>query len=321
MKKSNFDRLLKRYLAGNVTEEERIRLEAWLDAMKVNRGDEVELSLEEEEKLFRKIVEGKAHIREIQSLPETPREDAAGSISRLGAALVAIILVVFLGWYLGYRNSGNREFASTSAVEKINLEDGSLVWMKGSSRLKFRNENDARYTEFNGEALFEVAKDPNHPFIIQCGRVTLRVVGTSFTVKTGADTMALQVLTGTVHVMWPDNPGIDVTAHQKLVIGKGIFLKDSLADHEVVGAVAGTEYDLALSNVSLREVTNRLEKKFDVVIEITETSASACRITADLTDMSLDNALKILTEVLDVNYTINDKHVTIDGQGCNKRNH
>ena len=48
MANTNFDNLLKRYLKGETSEEETIKIEAWLDIMKTENTDHLELSEEDE---------------------------------------------------------------------------------------------------------------------------------------------------------------------------------------------------------------------------------------------------------------------------------
>lgn len=70
------------------------------------------------------------------------------------------------------------------AEYQLALSDGSKVWLSAESSLVFpeRFTGGTREVEMSGEASFEVAKDPAHPFIVHAGDITLRVLGTTFTV-------------------------------------------------------------------------------------------------------------------------------------------
>lgn len=54
MKKSDFDRLLECYLKGEVTVEERVKMEAWLDEAKTK--SRLELTQDTEDRMYRRII-------------------------------------------------------------------------------------------------------------------------------------------------------------------------------------------------------------------------------------------------------------------------
>jgi hypothetical protein len=64
------------------------------------------------------------------------------------------------------------------------------------------------------------------------------------------------------------------------------------------------------------EVVDRLESKFNVSIKLSDKRIRNCKITMDFTDQSLTKSLQLITEVLDVTYSVQDKTVTITGTGC-----
>ncbi|WPU92797.1 FecR domain-containing protein [Mucilaginibacter sabulilitoris] len=69
---------------------------------------------------------------------------------------------------------------------KVVLADGTKVWLNAASQLRypadFRNLKQ-RKIELTGEAYFEVAKDPAHPFIVQTDDQQISVLGTHFNVN------------------------------------------------------------------------------------------------------------------------------------------
>jgi len=68
---------------------------------------------------------------------------------------------------------------------RINLPDGSSVWLNAASELKFPpnfNKYAQRKVILNGEAYFEVAKDAK-PFIVVTGQQEVKVLGTHFNIS------------------------------------------------------------------------------------------------------------------------------------------
>src|SRR6266850_5329921 len=170
MQKSEFDKLLQRYLAGEVSEQERIKIESWLEVMKTEDTSDLELSKEDEEKLFQKITANVDNVDEILEIGGEHKK-GRGWLIRMAAGLLIVSLVSYaIGYVAGWR-PGSLQAVSKAGVEKIILNDGSLAWLRGESRLVYYEKpaEGIRYAELNGEALFEVAKDARHPFVIRCG--------------------------------------------------------------------------------------------------------------------------------------------------------
>lgn len=67
---------------------------------------------------------------------------------------------------------------------RIRLPDGSMVWLNALSELKFpvRFVDDERRVYLKGEAFFEVAHNPAHPFKVVVNDSEVNVLGTTFNV-------------------------------------------------------------------------------------------------------------------------------------------
>lgn len=320
MDRSNFDRLLHRYITGQVSGEEKAKLEAWLDVVKTEHASELELSKEDEERIFQKIVSINSDLSEIRGLVPRKRTTWSGWPLRIAAALVVVALASYAAWYIGKQHNESVVIASVGPVKKTILPDGSLVWLKGNSKLVYyvKEEENTRYAELKGEALFEVARDAGHPFVINCGQTSLKVLGTSFHVKTNGDSLELTVLTGKVNVSAAAGKG-DVVAlpHEKVLYSSLSEMRKALTDSsEALAVTSGTEYNMQFSNAPLSAVVTQLQRKFDVVIRMAGSTAASCSITVDLTDQSLEESMTLITEVLDVEYGRDGQGITLSGAGC-----
>jgi ferric-dicitrate binding protein FerR (iron transport regulator) len=321
MEKSNFDLLMQRYLAGEASEQERTKIEAWLDVMKTKKTTDLELSKADEEKLFRKITKNANNLDEVISfLPKQDKKTNTSLVMQIAATVLILISVSYMLWNFKNKDSDILKVTSINGIEKIILNDGTLVWLhKGSNLTYFEKQQDGiRYAQLQGEALFEVAKDANHPFIITCGDVNLKVLGTSFSVKTNNDSLQLIVLTGKVNLSTSTNKeGINVEHSEKAFYKKnGEIEKLKLYQSDISTVTANTEYNMQFNNTSMEEVAEKIGKKFNVEVSISGKQTTRCRITADFTDHSLESTLKLITEVLDVSYTQNGNTITISGTGC-----
>jgi transmembrane sensor len=83
----------------------------------------------------------------------------------------------------------------------ITLADGSTVDLNARSRLRIEFSKKERRVELiDGQALFQVAKDKNRPFIVSSSDATVRAVGTQFDVYRKATGTTVTVLEGRVAV-------------------------------------------------------------------------------------------------------------------------
>jgi transmembrane sensor len=86
-------------------------------------------------------------------------------------------------------------------VRKLALPDGSTVVLNPDARLVVEFvAHERRIALGRGEAYFQVAKDPQRPFIVGVGSVAVRAVGTAFDVRRRADAVEVLVTEGKVRV-------------------------------------------------------------------------------------------------------------------------
>lgn len=306
--------LMQRYITGQVSETEKRKVEAWLDLKKTEEGNELTLSPDDEQRLFDKITGNLT--REDVGAFRPSRTNTGTRIWRAAAAAAVLIMASWVLWLFIGRTDAQR--FGTVASNKAILHDGSIVWMTQNSRLIFDERHSVRRASFSGEGMFEVAHDPERPFTISCGDVSVRVIGTSFTLRSVADTFELKVLTGKVKVYTSrDTTGTLVTRWESATYTPLAGIRKSeLMEEEVSSLIADTEYDMVFENTSMEDVLARIEQKFDVTVTVENQRIMRCRITADFTDHSLSSTLSMLSELLEMQYDIDDRSISISGNGC-----
>lgn len=319
MKQSNLNGLIKKYLSGETTEQETAKLEAWLDVMKTGEGTDMELSAEEEEILFRKIT---SNIDRVEDVVRFRQERTKLPPLKAWMQMAAAVLVLLMGSYTVWHFAFPPDVFEVVAVKELDktiLRDGTIVWLRKDAKLSYQEgENGARQASLVGEGLFEVAKDAEHPFSVACGKVTVRVVGTSFSLNAGSDSVVLKVLTGKVNVSASGNAtGVDVLPNEKMLYVNGKIERASLDSKEVAALPAFKEYDMRFENTPMATVIDRIEKKFDVRVDLKNEALKKCRITADLTDHSLEKSWALMAEIFEMEYAIVGNTVTVSGSGCN----
>jgi hypothetical protein len=71
----------------------------------------------------------------------------------------------------------------------LTLSDGTKIWLNSDTKIKFPSvfTGKKRIVYLKGEALFEVAKDNNHPFIVHANGMNVKVLGTKFNISAYPD--------------------------------------------------------------------------------------------------------------------------------------
>jgi transmembrane sensor len=158
----------------------------------------------------------------------------------------------------------------------VALADGSIVMLNTQSEVEVRMDRSTRHVSLlAGEAMFDVVPDRERPFVVQAGRVSLRVLGTKFSVyRTGAMTR-LAVVEGTVQLVPDDrlDDAVLVTAGETLLAGReGILPRSAGVDFET--AVAWTDRRLIFNAAPLAQVVHEFNR-YNTVRLIVEDSELA----------------------------------------------
>jgi transmembrane sensor len=135
--------------------------------------------------------------------PETPQ--ATRSRRPFALAVIAVLLVGGACVQL-WRASG---FYATGVGEQqlVVLDDGTRLSLNTDTRVRVSMDSSRRSVDVeNGEALFEVAKDPRRPFVVRAAGSEVVALGTVFSVRVEprhlsvGDTMSVTLVEGQVTV-------------------------------------------------------------------------------------------------------------------------
>lgn len=90
----------------------------------------------------------------------------------------------------------------TGQQSEVLLKDGSILTLntRSQARVRFAQHERAIYLT-QGEAHFEVAKNPNAPFVVYAGNGQVRAIGTAFNVRLNGEHVGVLVTEGTVEVV------------------------------------------------------------------------------------------------------------------------
>lgn len=133
-----------------------------------------------------------------------PRRAAARRPRRSAAwAIAASLVIAAVALWRLYPPPPPTQVFSTALGERraVVLADGSRIELNSASRLVARvGPRSRRVTLAGGEAVFDVARDPRHPFVISVGDERVRVVGTEFDILRHRGQVTVTVARGVVEV-------------------------------------------------------------------------------------------------------------------------
>lgn len=129
----------------------------------------------------------------------------------LAAAAAIALATYFWAPGLGHSSAPRREAIIHPGPERQTLEDGSVVELNQGAKIEVRFTPDERHVRLvAGEAHFTVAKNAARPFFVDTPKVSVRAVGTAFSVTLAKTEVAVLVTEGKVQVM--ERPAMGATA-------------------------------------------------------------------------------------------------------------
>lgn len=325
MDKQQFKTLLSKYEAGTCTDEEKALLETWYLGWEPEHRPHMTEELVEES--VDRIWERLQVIVQPQLSAGRGKAGPARFYLQIAAAASIALIAFFSFWWARneFRFAPSVRLVSVHAdagPHKTILPDGSIIWLKPGAALEYPVPfGTTRRISLQGEALFEVAKDPEHPFVVSVGDYTATVLGTSFYIRQSDNRrdMELAVLTGKVKIGQKDRtPSFEervLLPDQKISTSSPRQIR-KVTKEESAQYISGTGYNMNFKNMPFDRVIALIERKFDVTVKVRPERYASCRFTADLTDQGLDHTLKFIATSAGASYEVKENIVLIKGGGC-----
>lgn len=218
----------------------------------------------------------------------------------MAAALAAVVTA---GVVLRDRLSPTFEIAASTHVAEqhtLTMADGSRIDLNGRTSVRVQYYRGQRKIQLDeGEALFDVAKDPDRPFIVEAGLGAVRVVGTAFQVTRDDERLTVAVVHGQVRVERAASPPTSVV----LSAGQAVQVTASGMDpiHAVIPHTIGTwtKQVLVFDRAPLGEVIAALRRQYRGTINIDD-AATSIPLTAVVQFSDIETTLSALPATLPV---------------------
>lgn len=352
MNRNAFKQLLKKYVAGTASNEEKALIDHWYELLyndTIPVLNESELVAVEQE-MWSRIEKDARLAHDVPVL--APVKTPVYKIVLQWAAAAAILTGIIIGGYtlfsatekpIGYQQVKEQnklaEIINTGTTVKIiQLEDGSWVTLQPAAKLAYPAHFSAAKREvyLEGEAFFKVSKNAERPFLVHSGNILTQVLGTSFTIspdkKTNAITVAVK--TGRVAVFEDNkqvllnnqqqqNNGAIITPNQKVVYDavSRNFSTALVENPEPVPADENAVVPATLFSCDdepLAMLLQNISATYGIDILVENENIYNCRFTGNITGKSLYDVLSVICLTTNHQYEVKGTKILITGTGCNK---
>ncbi len=269
---------------------------------------------------------------------------------RLYYRVAAVILLPLLltGGILFFRQAGGGKnygeiawaaiHSTMGSRVSFNLPDGSTGWLNSGSTLKYALDfNKNRRVELEGEAYFDVAPDQSHPFYVRTSEIQIKVLGTSFNLKSYPEdkTVEATLLTGMLEIqtldrtqgkkqtliLKPKQKATFQRTNDRLAIGddpagpkpvQSIRAARISSDIDALSVISWKDHKLVFVNEPFESLLIKMERWYDVEITLLDNPSDNLSYTGVFEKESVEQALRALELATpNFSYTINKNQITV----------
>lgn len=342
MMEHNIHDIIGKYLAKEITDDEVLIFNEWLNRCDENLKEfELHKKNWEETRIRYNALGSDLVFREILNKIDDHYEEEAsntpnkmhrninrqiGLITKIAAVLIIIFTLAFL--INSSLQDSSVEDSSVVMIEKINpagqkskifLPDGSEVWLNAESKIAYPEifSDSIRKVVLNGEAFFSVIKDPEKPFIVQAGKVFTTVLGTSFNIYAynNEPNTYIALQSGKVKVDISNEHG-----QQELYLEPGEGISYDKFSHETIKEEFDEELQLGwkdgiikFDDANVDDVFNTLSRWYGVEFEIKNKKKESWTYEGTYEGETLENVLKGISFTKSFTYRfVNPKYVIVE---------
>ena len=319
------DSLIAKFFAGEATPEETMLISDWVDKSQENKllfdqlqqawalNQDAFFTASNKSRVWNSVTESIKSTKIVRVSFFTPLRIAATVFILLAAGAAVYFLLPTSPTKEGWITKNSKE-----EIFKLPLPEGTSIVLNKNSKLSYPKEfkGSTRTVKLSGEAFFDVVHNPDQPFIVDYGEVSVKVLGTSFNVSELKSSFAVetQVIRGKV-MMYDKNNSIIIEAGWTGIYDR-VSKKLSRRKTESENNVGYATHTFTFEDTSLKQVTDNLSNSFGVSFVFENEKLKDCRLTSSYNNKSLTFILDIITETLNLKYTVKENTVYLSGDGC-----
>ena len=323
------DELIEKYLDNRCSEEELNNIKTCIsesdeEARKLFRMEEIYYLGKPSAKANDKQTDTaeKALFRRIKQHEELKQKRF--TIKRWIQYAAAIVVAGFIGGTAAYWAKHNKTemnvlVANGGIIEEVLLPDGTKVWLNNSARLKYPTEfcGKERVVHLDGEAYFEVSKDRQKPFIVESEAMRIRVLGTTFNLKSGKriNTAEASLIEGEIEVSGKNEEGqIILAPGQRAELNRNT---GRLTVKQVDTRLDAVWHDdlIPFEKANIFTISKALERFYDVKIILSPDIQGDRTYSGVLKKKStIESVLHSLQNSIPINYKIEGQNIFISSR-------
>ncbi len=250
-------------------------------------------------------------------------------ITKCAASLVFIIGFIYLLYFNLTITQSIQKEEKTDYLTKsnqrgrkstIHLKDGSIVYLNSESEITYPDNfsDSVRFVRLNGEAFFDVAKNDSKPFIVMCGPLQVKVLGTSFNIKAfkDEDEIKISLASGQIELAHENNyesntNQFELSSNQAVVYNLDKQNFDKITSFNAIEEFGWKDGILYFNKAGLITVINKLEQWYNVHFEIKNEPKSKWSYTGTFQNATLENVLNSIGHTEGFTFKIEQENVII----------
>ena len=245
-----------------------------------------------------------------------------GSFLKYAAVFILAFVLGSLSLYLINRSERNEFSSLYNTIEvpygersQITLYDGTKIWLNSGTKFRYpvAFSRDTRDVFIEGEAYFDVAKDPYHPFIVRAGQLKIKVLGTRFDLCAYPDDKEFSTTLdeGSVNAINTVNcKGVKLNPGEQVIPNRETNgLHRMKVDTKLY--TSWKENLLKFEDAPFEEVIKKMERWYDVKIKVDPAINTKERYTMTIKTESLREMLQLVSKTTKMNYEIKGNTVVL----------
>jgi ferric-dicitrate binding protein FerR (iron transport regulator) len=321
--------ILRKYLSGSFSLDDKICVDEFFDD--IHYASELNETLKEFwDETISKSTENVQNLDPLLDrinhhiLLDLPKQNRIKKLWHLYSRIAAILLLPVLVFVLYYLSSNNIIPNSTwvevhspmGARTQFSLPDGTIGWLNGGSVIKYPVRFGVkRNVTLNGEAYFDVARNPNSPFVIDANKIEVKVLGTAFDVISYKNDSIAEVVVarGKVEVTAKDHKLKEILLpSDRLAINteRNTYFKSTV---NILDYISWKSGKLIFMNDRFDEVIRKLSRFYNVDFEVKDNVNKNQLFRAVLENENLDEILRYMKLTMGIDYIIRERKTDQNG--------
>ncbi len=228
------------------------------------------------------------------------------SFLKFAALGLILIGIGFVSTRIYKTYNGNKQIeyiANNTDRNEITLSDGTIVTLYPTSKLIYQKQFAAneRKVKLQGEAFFNVAKNPQKPFIVEVQNTEVKVLGTSFNVSSSLTNNKVEVFveTGLVQVTKKlgENESVLIFPGELVTVTDQHINHSKNTDYNII---AWKTKQITFKEEPLNNVISTLNKVYNSRISCSDSTILNQRFTSTFKNQTLDSVLSVICLAFDL---------------------